>query len=375
MNPIVKSMAGVSILLAIGSCSMLPEKNSLIDCPLRDEPYSVESPMMDIMLNPAVETILKAEMPRLMKSIPPMFLESEAPSLSAIMTLEGSAELLRMPLDEGQVKALNKKLAAVKLTDQDREARCARYDNEEPGFVLKKAEKQILVFTKFNGYGHESTPVTTNAITDIADSLGWGVVVTDKAGAFTPAQLKQFDVVVWNNVSGDVLTLSQRKAFEKYINKGGGFFGIHGSGGDFMYLWDWYLDELLGAQFIGHTMDPHYQDATVNMESTDTGIDRGLSRQWTVHDEWYSFSENPREKGFDIIATVDEKSYLPEMSGISLRMGEDHPIAWSRCVGQGRSFYSAIGHLPEVYNNQQNLLLLKNALLWAAGAGGSGCAK
>jgi len=370
-----KGLVAFLVFLFATSCSVLIDSQATLDCPLREVAYSVETPMMDLMLNPAVEQVLNAEMPGLMKSIPPMFLESEAPSLSAIMTLRGSTELLRVPMSAAKAEDLNQKLALVPLTREHMEARCARYDNEKPEFKLKNADKQVLVFNKYNGYGHDSIPATTHAISTIADGLGWGVVVTDKAGAFTPAILKQFDVVVWNNVSGDVLTLSQRSAFKEYINNGGGYIGIHGSGGDFMYLWDWYLDELLGAQFIGHTMNPHYQDATVIVETSNTGLDKGIDRQWSVHDEWYSFSENPRDKGFDIIATVDENSYSPEMSGISLRMGEDHPIAWSRCVGQGRSFYTAIGHLPEVYQNKQNLLLLKNALIWTVGAGERNCAK
>jgi len=37
-----------------------------------------------------------------------------------------------------------------------------------------------------------------------------------------------------------------------------------------------------------------------------------------------------------------------------LRMG-DHPIAWIHCLGEGRSFYSAIGHRPESYSEPHYL--------------------
>ena len=372
---VIKTLSGFFAVLLVASCAITAPTKTMIDCPLRDEAYSVDTPMMDLMLNPAVAKRLQAELPSVMQNIPSMFLDSEAPSLSAIMTLRGSADLLRMPMDEATASRLNQTLALVPVTDDDKKARCARYDNEPLESTLIDADKQILIFDKFNGYGHESTQITTDAIKTISSRLGWAVTVTHNGGAFTPETLKQFDVVVWNNVSGDVLTLSQRKAFERYINTGGGFLGIHGAGGDFMYLWDWYLNELLGAQFIGHTMNPHYQEATVNMKLSPSKIDNGLARQWSIRDEWYSFKDNPRDKGFDIIASVDENSYLPEMSGISLRMGDDHPIAWSRCVGKGRSFYSVLGHLPEVYQNEQNLLLLENALVWTASQSNTGCVK
>ena len=47
-------------------------------------------------------------------------------------------------------------------------------------------------------------------------------------------------------------------------------------------------------------------------------------------------------------------------------MGKDHPIAWTRCVGKGRSFYSAIGHRPETYTEPHNAALLESAITWAA---------
>jgi len=98
----------------------------IIDCPLRDAPYSVDTPLMDVMLNPVAASLLKTEAPELMQRIPPMFLSPEAPSLSSIMTLRGATALLRMPAPEGELRRLDAKLATVALTDQDKSARCAR---------------------------------------------------------------------------------------------------------------------------------------------------------------------------------------------------------------------------------------------------------
>ena len=51
----------------------------------------------------------------------------------------------------------------------------------------------------------------------------------------------------------------------------------------------------------------------------------------------------------------------------------DHPIAWTRCVGDGRSFYSAIGHRPETYSEPHHVQLLEQAIAWAAGMGETQC--
>ena len=47
---------------------------------------------------------------------------------------------------------------------------------------------------------------------------------TDNAAVFNAALLKRFDAIVWNNVSGDVLTIAQRRDFKAYIENGGGCF-------------------------------------------------------------------------------------------------------------------------------------------------------
>jgi hypothetical protein len=40
---------------------------------------------------------------------------------------------------------------------------------------------------------------------------------------------------VWNNVSGDALTLGQRKTLRAHAERGGGFAGVHGSDGGSFY--------------------------------------------------------------------------------------------------------------------------------------------
>jgi len=167
--------------------------------------------------------------------------------------------------------------------------------------------------------------------------------------------------VIWNNISGDVLTLSQRRAFRSYLENGGGFAAVHGSGGDPAYFWDWYTDRLLGARFKGHPMHPQFQDARIVVEDKANPAAAHLPADWTMKDEWYSFATNPRTIGADVIATLDESSYDPKSEGLA--MG-DHPIAWTNRIGKGRMFYSAIGHRPETYSNPHYVAMIEDALGW-----------
>ena len=358
---------------ALGVASVAVSAGAAVDCPLRDAKYSVESPLVDVLLKPEAKVIVANELKAASRELPPQLDKTVAPTFAAIISVSDLVHMVQ--LDDSVTGKIDKQLRKLKVNDSDRVARCARYDNERPEFDLPEEGRKVLIFHKINGFDHgPSVAAATNAISSLAEQLGWSVAVTDKGGAFVPELLSQFDAVVWNNVSGDVLTRSQRKAFEDYVNNGGGFIGIHGSGGDTIYLWDWYANSLLGARFIGHPADPQFQNARVKVEDSASGIGQSLKPGWMMKDEWYSFRESARMKGADVIATLDETTYLPfGRHGQDLRMGDDHPIVWTRCVGKGRAFYSAIGHRPEVYYVPENLVLLKSALAWAGGADRQSC--
>ena len=125
-------------------------------------------------------------------------------------------------------------------------------------------------------------------------------------------------------------------------------------------------------------MGPQFQQATVRIEDSAHPATRALGTSWTRTDEWYSFASSPRAKGYHVLASLDESTYRPVMDirvlgAKDIRMG-DHPIIWTHCVGQGRVFYSALGHSASTYAEPKHLELLEGALAWAAGLEGPGCA-
>lgn len=364
-----KGLIALLGFMSVGCGTAHAAAPTVIDCPLRDAPFSSESPIIDLLLSPAAKTVLEREVPRMLKALPPRFFSTQAPSFASILSLEemaGSGSLAKE-----QIARADAALRRLPVTAQDKVARCARYDNDRPTFDLPAGKPRLLLFEKMTGFRDTpSVEAARAAFVELARRRGWAIAVTDKGGAMNPKILRQFDAVIWNNVSGDVLTLSQRKAFRDYIERGGGYLGVHGSSGDPATFWPWYVDTLVGAHFAGHPMNPQFQDARVVIEDGTHPAAQGLPPEWVMKDEWYSFRANPRATGARIVATLDEKSYAPG----ALAMG-DHPIAWSRCVGKGRVFYSAIGHRPETYTDPQYSLMLDNALAWVSAStkGSAGC--
>ncbi len=249
------------------------------------------------------------------------------------------------------------------------------YETEAPALPDDLASPAILVFSKTNGFRHEEAiPVANALFADFAAADGWGFHQTENGATFTPQNLARFDAVVFNNVSGDVFTPEQREALRSYVENGGGFVGIHGSGGDNSYDWRWYVEELIGAQFIGHPMDPQFQQATLRVEDASHPATVFLPGDWSRTDEWYSFEASPRARGYNLLLTIDEASYSPVgLFGDDLKMGDDHPLAWWHCQGQGRAFYSALGHTAESYAEGEHIAMLLGATRWAMRLEGDGC--
>ena len=353
--------------LAAGLAAVPAAAAPVTDCPNRDAPFSARSPLVDLLLNDAARAVVEKAMPGRLAKLPPMFAGTQPPTFAAILTLNEAGRFVGGTAE--QVAAMDAELRSLPVTEADKVARCARYDNDVPALRRVKGKPNVLVFEKINGFKDvPSVEGARAALSAMAERKGWAIAFTDKGGAMNAKTLSQFDVVLWNNISGDVLTLSQRDAFRRWLEKGGGYVGLHGSAGDPVYFWDWYPDTLIGARFAGHPRNPQFQEARIVVNHGHP-LGHVLPTEWRMTDEWYSFRTNPRAAGAQVVLTLDEASYNandPQMPGLA--MGADHPLAWTNCIGKGRMFYSAIGHRPETYSEPNHVKLLEAAIGWAATA-------
>jgi type 1 glutamine amidotransferase len=213
----------------------------------------------------------------------------------------------------------------------------------------------VLVFSKTEGFRHDSIPAGVAAIREQGRQRGFSIEPTEDAATFTDDGLAKYGAIVFLSTTGDVLNPAQQEAFERFIRRGGGFVGIH-SAADTEYDWPFY-GALMGAYFAGH---PDIQSATVRVEASSHPSMTGLPSAWSRRDEWYNFQKNPRGT-LNILATLDERTY----NGGT--MGSDHPIVWSHGYEGGRAFYTAGGHSAESYSEPLFAAHLGNAIVWAGG--------
>lgn len=212
----------------------------------------------------------------------------------------------------------------------------------------------VFVFTKTNGFRHQSIPHSIDRFKEWSIEQNWRVIYSEDSTLINDEVLEDLDVLVFLNTSGNILGDAQQESLVKYINAGGGFVGIHVASNTEVE-WSWFHN-LVGAQFKDH---PAVQSAKmlVNHSFSHPAV-KHLSDTFEVIDEWYNFKE-PVLPHVNVLLTLDEQSYEGK------KMNHNHPIAWYHYYEGGRSFYTGLGHTSEIYNNEDFKKHLVNAINWA----------
>lgn len=218
----------------------------------------------------------------------------------------------------------------------------------------RSGKARVLVFSKTSGFHHSSIPAGIAAIQKLGAENNFDVDTTTSGAYFVADSLKNYAAVIFLNTTEDVLDNNQEVAFERYIQSGGGFVGVHAAA-DTEYDWMWY-GRLVGAYFNGH---PEQQEAVINVVDANNAATKHLPKQWRRKDEWYNFKKI--DSGLHVLLTIDESSYKGGTNGAN------HPMAWYHAYDGGRAFYTELGHTEESYADPLYLKHLLAGIQYAIG--------
>ena len=229
-----------------------------------------------------------------------------------------------------------------------------------PDEVISSQDKplqdiKVLVFTKTDGYEHQSIPAGVAALKKLGQENGFEVTETQWAYYFQPDTLEKYDVVIFLSTTQDVLNNGEQEAFKAYINNSGGFVGIHAAA-DTEYEWEWY-GQLVGAYFKSH---PKQQNALVKVTDKNHPSTAHLPSEWERWDEWYNYKDI--QPNLNVLAYLDESTYEGGENG------DNHPIAWYHDFDGGRAFYTGLGHTEESFQDPLFLQHVLGGIIYAAGA-------
>ncbi|NJB37759.1 ThuA domain-containing protein [Croceivirga sp. JEA036] len=220
----------------------------------------------------------------------------------------------------------------------------------------REGDPKILVFSKTMGFAHKSIPDGITALQKMGAKNNFKVDTTTQATLFTDENLKQYSAIVFLSTTNNVLDHKQEAAFERYIQAGGGFVGIHAAT-DTEYDWGWYT-KLVGGQFLSHPRGTPEADFIVK-DTQHPATNFFTDSIWRRKDEMYNFKNlNPE---VNVLLTIDESTYEGGKNG------DHHPMAWYHEFDGGRAFYTAGGHTSESFKEEFFLKHLLGGITYAIG--------
>jgi uncharacterized protein len=244
------------------------------------------------------------------------------------------------------------------------------YETTKPVINFPENQAAVLVFSKTTGYRHsEAIDAAKPMFKALAQKNNWFLYETEEGGVFNPEQLAKFKAVVFNNSTGEVINDEQKRALESYVENGGGLIGIHGAGDD-SHHWDWYEKNLLGSKFSHHPIKNQLQMTKVSLKPlADSTLWQQLPATWSHIDEWYVFFNNPLKNGFTGLYTLDGETIDTDGNILFVKsknfgMGKEHPVAWFKQMGKGRTFYTSMGHTGQTFQEPTIVLMIENAVKW-----------
>ncbi|KAL1679945.1 trehalose utilization-domain-containing protein [Schizophyllum commune] len=243
------------------------------------------------------------------------------------------------------------------------------------GLALAASTPRVLIYSATEQFRHDSIPTAVQALKDAGYSASITFDATEDKSLFTDDNLKQYDALVFLSNTGEVLDDDGIAAFQKYLNLGGNFIGIH-SATDCLNTTEFYGREI-GAYFDYH---PELTNATVDVLDRSHPSTSMLPEQWQVRDEMYNFKSDPRNVGAVVILSADESTYNGGFIHRSLslhvlteRMKIPARGTWYQEKGAGvqdgntagRSFYTSLGHLNETWNDDTFMAHVMGGIKWA----------
>lgn len=194
--------------------------------------------------------------------------------------------------------------------------------------------------------------------------LSYGEGFTYDVRTACPASLdtlRQYEVVVMLNALPD--SPAARKAFQDYMEQGGGWLGFHATGyNDANTHWPW-LNEFLGCgPFLCNNWPP--QPALMEVESRQHSVTRNLPEQFVAPaSEFYQFTPSPRANNdVEVLVSISPRNYPFGIKDIVTH--GDFPVVWTN--KRYHMVYLNMGHGDEAFIDATQNLLFTNAFRWVA---------
>jgi len=183
----------------------------------------------------------------------------------------------------------------------------------------------------------------------------WDQQVKEALGKMSPASLRNYDLVIFANTTGD-LPLPDPNGFIDWVRQGHAFVATH-SGSDTFHGYRPYID-MLGGEF-----QTHNEQVTVDCVVADEK--HPATRHLGSH---YDIGNRKEEmyiiKSYDP-TKVHELLYLDKHP--NTKQPGHYAVSWCKQFGKGKVFYTSLGHNQFVWDREDYQKHLLGGIKWALG--------
>jgi type 1 glutamine amidotransferase len=213
-------------------------------------------------------------------------------------------------------------------------------------------KKALMVWGGWEG--HEPKQCV-DVFAPLLEASGFEVDISGTLDAYLDTEKMQSYDLISQVVTMSSITAEQLNGLLEAIRTGAGFGGWHGG------MADAFRDSvnyqfMVGGQWVAHP--GNIIDYSVQIINRDDPITAGLN-DFYVHSEQYYMHIDPSN---EVLATTTfDGSYYDWIDGVTI------PVVWKRRWGQGRVFYSSLGHVAADFDVLEVREIVRRGLLWAAG--------
>lgn len=183
---------------------------------------------------------------------------------------------------------------------------------------------------------------------------GYEVEISDTLDAYLNNEKMQslnLIVPIWTM---GTITKEQERGLLEAVRSGVGIAGWHGCMAD-SFRNNTEYQFMVGGQWVAHP--GNIIDYEVNITKHDDPIVAGL-QDFHMHSEQYYMHIDPMN---EVLATTTfSGEYAPWTAGCVM------PVVWKKRWGQGKVFYSSLGHVVKDFEVPEAFEIMRRGMLWAS---------
>ncbi len=214
-------------------------------------------------------------------------------------------------------------------------------------------KKALMVWGGWEG--HEPKQCV-EVFAPILEKHGFEVEISDTMDSYLDVENMQALSLIVPMWTMGTITNEQEAGLLNAVRNGVGLAGWHGGMCDSFRNTTSY-QFMTGGQWVAHP--GNIIDYTVNIIDGEHEITRGIS-DFSMHSEQYYLHTDPANNVLATTTFSGEHENMPWIKGVVM------PVVWTKMWGQGRVFYSSLGHVAADFDGPEVREIQTRGMLWAA---------